>query len=105
MNSKERWIVGAVELILFIILITLGLTINQKLNKVLVTQQNLDKQLAVLSPLLEDSSVAGDSNLAIRRMINSLSSIERFIRTTPLVECGNWNDRQQQKRTVLENSK
>jgi hypothetical protein len=105
MNLKERWIVGAVELILFIILITLGLTINQKLNKVLVTQQNLDKQLAVLSPLLEDSSVAGDSNLAIRRMINSLSSIERFIRTTPLVECGNWNDRQQQKRAVLENSK
>jgi hypothetical protein len=105
MNSKERWIVGAIEAILFIIIISFVITINQKVNQVITAQQKLDKQLSVLSPLLEDSSMSSVNNLALRRMINSLNSIERFVRTTPLVECGNWNDRQQQKRAVLENSK
>jgi hypothetical protein len=102
---KERWIIGFIELSLFIVIILLGITVNQKLNKVIAKQQIFEKQLSDLLPLLEDSSLSSDSNLAVRRMTNSLNSIERFIRTTPLVECGNWNDKRQKERTVLESDK
>jgi hypothetical protein len=100
MTDAKKVGIIILELLLMLTIIIVGTIVIQKVDKVITKQQILEQQLSDLLPLLEDSSLSSDSNLAIRRMTNSLNSIERFIRTTPLVECGNWNDKRQKERSV-----
>jgi hypothetical protein len=104
MTSQARWLFAlactVLTFILLGVLIGLGITAHHKLDQISMEQQVLQKQLVDLLPLLETSSMAGNNDLSLKRMINSLNTIERFVRTTPLVECGNWNDRRQKERVV-----
>jgi hypothetical protein len=109
MTPEARWRVGVIctviEMAMLIIIVVSTFHLLHRVESIENSQKELVSQISILAPLLQDSSVSSDSNLAIRRMTNSLNSIERFIRTTPLVECGNWNDRKQQERTIREDSK
>lgn len=89
-----------IEILMFVIMLVIVLHLFNRLESIEKSQKEYTKQISVLVPLLQDSSVSSDSNLAIRRMSSTLNTIERFIRTTPLVECGNWNDRREKERTI-----
>ena len=61
-----------------------------KINNLAREQQKLQEQLSNILPLLEESSLTGENELSLKRIIHLLNSIEQFTRTTPLVECGNY---------------
>lgn len=109
MTQELRWIIAVTCTFMIVILqgVCIGLSYQALKNTqtVMAEQQKIQTKLASLSPLLENSSMTGNNDLSLKRMINSLNTIERFIRTTPLVECGNWNDRQQKERTIFGNDK
>lgn len=109
MTQEMRWIIAVTCTLMLAVLQGVCIGISYRIlvdtHKVIATQQKMQEELASLSPLLENSSMTGNNDLSLKRMINSLNTIERFIRTTPLVECGNWNDRRQKERTVLGDSK
>lgn len=104
MTPEARWRVGVVgtviEILMFVIMIIIVSHLLNRIEEIERSQTEVAKQISVLVPLLQDSSVSSDSNLAIRRMTLTLNTIERFLRTTPLVECGNWNDRREKERTI-----
>ena len=104
LTPEARWRIGVIgtliEILLFVIMLVIVHHLFNRLESIAKLQKDYNKQISVLVPLLQDSSVSSDSNLAIRRMSSTLNTIERFIRTTPLVECGNWNDRREKEGDV-----
>jgi hypothetical protein len=97
MDQENRWRaalwVTFIVVLLNCITIKLVCDVNAALSTVSKKQQEFAKQLTDLVPLLEDNSLEGDSRLSLQKAIFLLNSIERFIRTTPLVECGNRDGR------------
>ena len=78
------------ELLFLVSTLILILNNHEKLNKVILGQEKLQIELNNILPLLEESSMSGENELSMKRIIHLLNSIEQFTRTTPLVECGNY---------------
>jgi hypothetical protein len=99
MDAQSRWRIAifltAVVIILQLLCVMLTSECLSRTNSIMRKQQVLEEHLANLAPLLEDNSLNGDSQLSLKKAIALLTSIERFIRTTPLVECGNYGHRKE----------
>jgi hypothetical protein len=91
-EAEARWRKGLRLTYLIIVLLVIVLSVNY--GTYIVLSQNITETQELLINLrdkpIDTSGVTLKDMQEIKQKINS---IERFIRTTPLVECGSYHDR------------
>jgi hypothetical protein len=91
-EAEARWRKGLRLTYLIVILLVIILSVNY--GTYIVLSRNVTETRELLINLRDKPiDTSGVTLKDMQEIKHKMNSIERFIRTTPLVECGSYNDR------------